>query len=83
MATERTPPHKRIARAEKAREEWKQKAVRRREENQQLKLELKEKNLRLDYSKKENKELKKKLIAAENRNSKYEKMINEFKKKNT
>jgi septal ring factor EnvC (AmiA/AmiB activator) len=37
MATDRTPPHKRIARAEQSAVEWKMKATERREENERLK----------------------------------------------
>ena len=48
MVTDRTPPHKRIARAEKAREEWKVKATKRREENQLLKANLAEKTAKLE-----------------------------------
>ncbi len=81
MVTKRTPPHKRIARAEKAREEWKLKAIKRREESQQLRLELKKKNLRLECLKNENKELEKQLIAVEKEIPKYEKKVEELKKK--
>lgn len=42
MATDRTPDHKRIKRAEEGREQWKIKALLRREENEELKLELDE-----------------------------------------
>lgn len=38
MATERTPPKKRIDRAESAKIEWKMKAIERREEAEQLKV---------------------------------------------
>ncbi len=41
MATDKTPPHKRIARAEKSAAEWKQKATLRREENEHIKNQLK------------------------------------------
>lgn len=37
MATEKTPPYKRIARAEQSAIEWKVKATQRREENERLK----------------------------------------------
>jgi hypothetical protein len=43
MATDKTPDHKRIKRAEEGRDEWKMKAIARREENEKLKLELNEK----------------------------------------
>ena len=38
MVTDRTPPHKRIARAEKSAGEWKMKAIERREEVERLNL---------------------------------------------
>ena len=38
MHREGTPAHKRVARAEKGREEWKMKAIERREEAEKLKL---------------------------------------------
>jgi len=37
MATEKTPPHKRIIRAEQSAIDWKVKAMERREENERLK----------------------------------------------
>lgn len=43
MATEKTPIHKRIKRAEQGKEEWKIKAQLRREENEKLKRDLKSK----------------------------------------
>ena len=43
MATEKTPIHKRIQRAEQGKEEWKIKAQLRREENEKLKRGLKSK----------------------------------------
>lgn len=42
METKRTPAHKRIVRAEAGREEWKVKAVKRREEIQKLNQEIKD-----------------------------------------
>jgi predicted nucleic acid-binding Zn-ribbon protein len=41
MATKKTPAHKRISRAETGREEWKLKAIERREEIEKLKKDLK------------------------------------------
>lgn len=68
MATKKTPAHKRISRAEAGREEWKLKAVERREEIDKLKKELeaiKEQNNqlaeRLNDAQKEIKLLKKNL----------------------
>lgn len=37
MVTDKTPPHKRIARAEQSAAEWKMKAIERREESEYLK----------------------------------------------
>ena len=44
MATERTPPHKRIARAEQGRDDWKIKAIQRRAEIVRLKFALESRN---------------------------------------
>lgn len=41
MATEKTPAHKRVARAENSATQWKMKAIERREENEALKDKLK------------------------------------------
>lgn len=58
MATEKTPPHKRIERAEKSAVEWKMKAIERREEAEQLKRQLDHANERLETHNKELNELK-------------------------
>jgi outer membrane murein-binding lipoprotein Lpp len=42
MATDKTPAHKRAARAEKRSNEWKMKAIERREENECLDLKIKD-----------------------------------------
>jgi chromosome segregation ATPase len=81
MATERTPPHLRIARAEKAQKEWKMKAVKRREENQLLKQDLKYKNMKLENSKAQNRELKEQLSSANIKIAEQEKLIQQLKKK--
>jgi chromosome segregation ATPase len=80
MATERTPPHKRIVRAEQAREEWKLKAVKRREENLLLKEDIKYKNMKLGQSKNEVKELKRQLMAAQKKIATQENLIEKIKK---
>lgn len=65
MVTDRTPPHKRIARAEKGRDDWKTKAITRREEAEKLKLDLELKETRLHYNNEQLKLLKEQLAAAE------------------
>lgn len=80
MATERTPPHKRIARAENAREEWKLKAVKRREENRLLKEDIKYKNMKLEHSRIEIRELKRQLMTAQKRIASQEDLIEKIKK---
>lgn len=81
MATERTPNHKRIKRAEEGRADWKVKALSRREENEKLKSELNEKAERLDNLSEQNSRLKKELDEASKRIAKLEKESEMFKKK--
>lgn len=81
MVTERTPPHKRIARAEKAREEWKMKAVKRREENQHLKEHLNYKDLKLKHLQSKIRDLKNELTSAHKKIADHEKSIEKLKKK--
>ena len=81
MATNRTPPHQRIARAEKAREEWKMKAVERRVENEKLKEDLKYKNMKLKNANSEIRDLKKKIDLYEKKISDQEKLVEKLKKK--
>jgi septal ring factor EnvC (AmiA/AmiB activator) len=73
MVSEKTPPHKRIARAEKGREEWKTKAIQRREETERLALEVKAKNVRLKELKDEIYQLKSLLEESNDRISRIEK----------
>jgi hypothetical protein len=47
MATEKTPAYRRIQRAEEGRDDWKVKAIERREDNEKLKEEVKEKLLKI------------------------------------
>jgi len=70
MATEKTPPHKRIVRAEEGREGWKAKALERREEVQRLTLELARKDERISTLSTELKEQKKQFTSLENKLSK-------------
>lgn len=81
MVTEKTPPHKRIARAEKGREEWKAKAVERREENQRLNKENKMKDLRIRELKEEISDLKTMLNVANDKISRRDDKIEKLKKK--
>lgn len=61
MASEKTPAHKRISRAEKSRDDWKNKAQLRREENEKLKRDLESKVIQSDELKIENQSLKEEL----------------------
>lgn len=81
MATDRTPDHKRIKRAEGGRDHWKVKAISRREENEKLKLELNKKTEYLDSLCDQNSKLKKELDEASKRITKLEKETEAFKKK--
>lgn len=81
MATDKTPNHKRIKRAEEGREEWKMKALLRREENEKLKSELDTTTERLDSLYDQNSRLKKELDEASKRIAKLEKEAEGFKKK--
>lgn len=81
MATDKTPTHKRIKRAEEGRNEWKVKALERREENEKLRLELSATTERLDYLCEQNSKLKKELDEASKRVAKLEKESEVFKKK--
>ena len=81
MATDKTPPHKRIKRAEEGRDDWKMKALERREENEKLKKELNEKTTCLTDLCDQNRDLKKDLDAASKKIANLEKEIELFKKK--
>jgi len=81
MATDKTPKHKRIKRAEEGRDEWKIKALARREENEKLKSELNSTTQRLDCLCDQNDKLKKELNEANKRIAKLEKESEAFKKK--
>lgn len=81
MATDKTPDHKRIKRAEEGREDWKMKALLRREENEKLKSELNSTTERLDSLCDQNSRLKKELDEASKRIAKLEKEAELLKKK--
>lgn len=81
MATEKTPTHKRIKRAETGRDDWKVKALERREENEKLKHEIESKESRLSELTNLNLELKETLKAANKKITEQENLIECFKKK--
>lgn len=83
MATDKTPKHKRIKRAEEGRDEWKIKALARREENEKLKSELYSTTERLDCLCDQNSRLKQELDEASKRVAKLEKEAEMSKKKAT
>lgn len=83
MVTEKTPDHKRIKRAEEGREEWKMKALSRREEIEKLKLELYNKIENSAKLHNQNNDLKKELNEADKRIAKLEKEVEGFKKKHS
>jgi hypothetical protein len=80
MVTDKTPPHKRIARAEKGRDEWKTKAIARREEAEKLKLDLELKDTRLHFTNEQLKLLREQLAAAEIQIANQQKTIETLKK---
>ncbi len=67
MATEKTPTYKRIKRAEAGRDDWKVKALERREEIEKLRIQLTTKENHLVNSKHLQKELKNELDSAKKR----------------
>jgi len=81
MATDKTPAHKRIARAEKGREEWKMKAIERREEIEKLKADLSLAEGRLSSSNEQNEALKKELQAVNRKLLEQQKTVENLKKK--
>jgi hypothetical protein len=80
MVTDKTPPHKRIARAEKGRDEWKTKAIARREEAEKLKLDLELKDTRLHFTNEQLKMLREQLAAAKIQIADQQKTIENLKK---
>jgi chromosome segregation ATPase len=83
MVTNKTPPHKRIKRAEEGRDEWKMKALSRREENVKLQHELNEKTTRLTNLCDQNNALKNELDEAGKRIANLEKEAELLKKKSS
>jgi predicted nucleic acid-binding Zn-ribbon protein len=81
MATERTPTHKRIKRAEEGRDDWKMKAVERREENAKLKLDIRSYERILQDLSVQNEVKEQKLVVAERKITELEREIEDLKKK--
>jgi chromosome segregation ATPase len=81
MATEKTPAHKRVKRAEEGKDQWKMKAMLRREENEQLLRSLKSKDALLLELTKQCHELKEQLTSANKSLANLEKEIVGLKKK--
>jgi hypothetical protein len=81
MATEKTPAHKRIKRAESGRDNWKIKALERREEIEQLKQELASKEAKISNLVDLNNQKNEKLTEAEKRIHVLEKENEYIKKK--
>ena len=81
MATDKTPVHKRIQRAEEGRDEWRFKATQRREEIVKLKQELEAKSTNLSMTMHRNAELEALLHVANKKISKQEVLLSNSKKK--
>lgn len=81
MATDKTPAHKRIARAEQGRFQWKIKAQLRREENEKLKRDLEANAIRESELIDENQTIKNQLILLKKQIYTQEKLIENLKKK--
>ena len=80
MATEKTPAYKRIKRAETGREDWKVKAIERREEIERLKITFKENLFKTNSLSIKNDELKSCLNQANDKIAELEKTIVALKK---
>ena len=81
MANDRTPKHKRIKREETGRDDWKLKAIERREENEKLRKELQSKENILLETQNQIQDLEAKLILQREKISEQDTMIANFKKK--
>lgn len=80
MATDKTPAHKRITRAEQGRDEWKIKAQLRREENEKLKRDLESKTERVSELLEENQTTQNQLVLLQKKIKEQEKLIENLKK---
>jgi len=83
MATDKTPIHKRLVRAEQAQEEWKSKARERREESERLKKEGKRKDKRIKELENSLKGVQKDLKQSHKENQNQGKAIDILKKKSS
>lgn len=81
MATEKTPAHKRIRRAEQGRDEWKIKARLRREEKEKLKHDLQLKEALVSKLAKEIQVVKDQIISFQKKINIQDKLIEKLKKK--
>lgn len=81
MATDKTPVHKRIKRAEDGRNQWRNKAQLRREENEKLRRELVIKTNQLSELVNENHKVKDQVAAFQKQLNAQEKLIENLKKK--
>jgi hypothetical protein len=81
MATEKTPTHKRIKRAEAGRDDWKMKALDRREEITKLRNEIASKEKLLAECLRRNCELANTLLASNKKISEQDRLIENLKKK--
>lgn len=81
MATEKTPTHKRILRAERGRDEWKIKAQLRREEKEKLKRDLQSKEAHISELADEIQVAKEQLVLFQKKINEQDKLIEKLKKK--
>lgn len=81
MVTDKTPPHKRIKRAELGRDQWKIKAQLRREENEKLKRELAAKTFLISELQDENEASQKQLALLQKELKEQSKLVESLKKK--
>lgn len=80
MATEKTPAHKRIRRAEQGRDEWKIKAQLRREEKEKLKRELESKEAFIIELIEKNQAAKDQIVSYQKKINEQDKLIEKLKK---
>jgi hypothetical protein len=80
MATEKTPAHKRIRRAEQGRDEWKIKAQLRREEKEKLKRDLESKETLIIELIEKNQAAKDQIVSYQKKIKDQDKLIEKLKK---
>jgi hypothetical protein len=81
MATDKTPVHKRITRAEQGRDDWKIKAQLRREENEKLKRDLESREIHISELIDKNEASQNQLVLLQKKIKEQEKLIDKLKKK--